>query len=290
MPRPLRRWLLGPALAIVATGATLTVDIAAADAATNAFVRVSGTLKARSGPTNGYPIISVLRNRAKVSIACQVTGQYVRGSVRRTAQWDRLTNGRYISHAYVSTRAKIAACAPDAPAAPVQSAPSAGAPAGPTGTMSNAQFLAAAALSAQQSQRETRVPASVTIAQAILESGWGRSALAVNDRNFFGMKCFSQGSYANGCHVYATSECTPAGVCSPTTASFRAYATATDSFRDHGALLSTASRYAVAMQNVKNPNQFVIEIHKAGYATDPLYAQKLVNVMTTYNLYQYDLP
>jgi flagellar protein FlgJ len=289
MPRPLRRLLLGPALAVAATGAILTIDMSAADAATTAPVRVSGTLKVRSGPSNGYPILRVIKNRAKVQIACQVSGQNVRGSVRRTAQWDRLTSGtEYVSHAYVSTKAKIPACPP--PPAPVVNVPPAAAPAGPTGSMTNAQFIAAAALSAQQSQRETRVPASVTIAQAILESGWGRSALAVNDRNFFGMKCFNQGSYASGCHVYATSECTPLGVCTPTTASFRAYATSTDSFRDHGALLSSASRYATAMLYTKNPNQFVVEIHKAGYATDPLYSQKLTTVMTTHNLYQYDLP
>src|SRR5436853_386170 len=78
--------------------------------------------------------------------------------------------------------------------------------AGPNGTMTNADFIAASVIPAQQSQREFRVPASVTIAQAILESGWGRSGLTVNDKNFFGIKCFTPvpGPISIGCHSYST--------------------------------------------------------------------------------------
>jgi hypothetical protein len=152
----------------------------------------------------------------------------------------------------------------------------------------NAQFIAASAPSAQQTQRQYRVPASVTLAQAILESGWGRSSLAANDHNYFGMKCFGQGGYATSCRDYATTECSTTG-CYPTTASFRVYATVTDSFLDHATLLSTASRYATAMRYTSDPNRFAIEIHKAGYATSPTYSQQLINLMTQYNLYRYDV-
>ena len=133
--------------------------------------------------------------------------------------------------------------------------------------------------------------ASVTLAQAILESGWGRSKLSANDRNFFGMKCFTQGSYANGCHTYVTNECTPApaSVCYTTSASFRTYASATNSFRDHGALLATSSRYRAAFNYKKNPVQFAVEIQKGGYATDPLYATKLAKLMQDYKLQSYDV-
>jgi flagellum-specific peptidoglycan hydrolase FlgJ len=159
----------------------------------------------------------------------------------------------------------------------------------PDGTMTPAQFIAAAAPGAQQSRREHGVPASVTLAQAILESGWGKSALSTVDKNFFGMKCNGQGAYAIGCASHATSECTKAGACFPTAASFRKYNSAADSFRDHGATLASLARYSVAFQFKNDPNRFVAEMHKAGYATDPQYTTKLTAIMAKYNLYQYDL-
>src|SRR5436305_927067 len=142
---------------------------------------------------------------------------------------------------------------------------------------------------AQLGQRECNVPASVTIAQAILESGWGRSALTANDRNYFGIKCFNNdpGPIANGCHSYATYECLP--TCLPTTATFRTYASATDSFRDHGRFLVVNDRYAPAFGYTDNADQFLYQIWKAGYATSPTYVQNVGGLMKQYNLYQYDL-
>jgi flagellar protein FlgJ len=159
----------------------------------------------------------------------------------------------------------------------------------PNGTMTAAEFIAASVPGAQQSRREDGVPVSVTIAQAILESGWGRSALSTVDKNFFGMKCNGQGKYATGCRSHATSECTAAGACFPTTASFRVYGSAADSFRDHGATLASLPRYSVAFQYRDDPNQFVAQMHKAGYATDPQYTVKLTGIMAKYDLYRYDL-
>ena len=131
--------------------------------------------------------------------------------------------------------------------------------------------------------------AKVTIAQAILESGWGRSGLTKNDRNFFGIKCFNNvhGPIANGCHTYATYECLP--VCAPTTASFRTYASALDSFRDHGRFLFVNSRYLPAFAYTRDANQFLYQIWKAGYATSPTYYTNVKALMVRYNLYQYDL-
>ena len=295
MSRIVSKLILAPVLALAASGATLMLDMGAAEAATVSAVRVSGKLNVRSGPTNSASLTRTIKNKTKVTIDCKVTGQYVRGTVRKTAQWDRLTTGDYISHGYVVSKTNVPACpppppppAPPATAAPAMKTPVA-VPAGPTGTMTNAQFLASSVAPAQQSQRETRVPASVTLAQAILESGWGRSSLSANDNNFFGMKCFTQGAYANGCRTYTTNECTAAGVCYSTSAVFRSYASSLDSFRDHGTLLAKASRYAAAFNYTKDANQFAAEIHKAGYATDPNYTTKLVALMTKYNLYQYDV-
>jgi flagellar protein FlgJ len=296
MLRSARNLLLVPVLTIATAGGALLVDVTAAHAAVVSAVRVGGKLKVRSAPTNSSAVIRQLKNKTQITLECSVPGQYVRGTVRRTAQWDRISGtAQYIPHAYVVSKAWLQACsvldaqrnAAAARAAALK--PTLFVPAGPTGTMTNTQFLSASIAPAQQSQRETRVPASVTLAQAILESGWGRSSLSANDKNFFGMKCFTQGTYASGCRTYITSECTSAGVCSTTSATFRTYASSLNSFRDHGALLATNSRYAPAFNYTRVPNQFAEEIRRAGYATDPLYTSKLVNVMTKYNLYQYNV-
>ncbi|GGM60818.1 sporangiospore maturation cell wall hydrolase GsmA [Dactylosporangium sucinum] len=286
MLHTLKKFVIAPALALAATATTLVVAAAPADAAV-VSVRVKGALPARAGAANWWTQTRTVKNKAKVTVTCRTTGQYLRGNVRRTAQWDRTALGDYISHAYVSGNPKLPTCVIPAPAP----APVAAVPLGPTGTMTNEQFLAASIPAAQQSQRETRVPTSVTLAQAILESGWGRSSLSANDRNFFGMKCFNNapGSYAAGCKSYSTQECTAAGVCSTTVATFRTYNSAVDSFRDHGMALKNLSRYAAAFLYTNNPNQFVAEVHKGGYATDPQYTTKLQALMAKYNLYQYDL-
>lgn len=282
----IRRRIAGILLAIGVVPMVLVSTGVPASAATVAKIKVRGSLIVRSAPSQSSPAVGRLRNGAKVSIACKVTGQYIKGRVRKTSQWDRLTNGRYVSHAYVNTRKSIRTCPPTP--APAR-APAPAAPSELNGSMTQAQFIAAAAALAQRTQREYGVPASVTIAQAILESGWGKSGLTANDRNFFGMKCFTQGSIAIGCRVYRTHECNPDGTCYPIDASFRVYASALDSFRDHGRLLSMSSRYAAAFAYTKNPDQFIVEVHKGGYATSPTYATNIQNVMKNYNLYQYNL-
>jgi hypothetical protein len=290
MLRNLTKFVFAPALALAATATTLVVAAAPADAAV-VSVRVKGSLAARTGAANWFGQTRTIKNAKKVTVTCRVSGQYLRGPVRRTAQWDRTAIGDYISHAYVAGNPKLPVCAPPAAPAPPAPAPVATVPAGPTGTMTNDQFLAASIPAAQQSQRDTKVPTSVTLAQAILESGWGRSSLSASDNNFFGMKCFNNapGSYAAGCKAYSTQECNAQGTCTTTVATFRTYKASVDSFRDHGANLKSLSRYAAAFNYPNDPNRFIAEIHKGGYATDPLYTTKVVALMTKYNLYQYDL-
>ena len=200
------------------------------------------------------------------------------GTVRSTTQWNRLSDGSYISHAYVVTPT-LHIC-PGASTTPVT-----------TPSVTPEQFLAAAVPGAQRGWREYGVPASVTIAQAILESGWGRSGLSVSDKNYFGIKCqgTSYGKLATGCHVYKTQECDKAGQCFTTTGSFRIYASMANSFRDHGNFLRVNSRYKPAFAYTKDPNKFIFEVRKAGYATDPNYYTKVTSLMTSYNLYQYDI-
>lgn len=149
-------------------------------------------------------------------------------------------------------------------------------------------FVANSGSAAKPSQQEFGVPSSVTIAQAILESNWGTSDLAVTYHNYFGMKCKdgNAGSIANGCANHATRECD--GGCHDATASFRTYASMADSFRDHGYFLRNSPRYAPAFNYTNNPDQFAREIHKAGYATDPQYSDKLIKLMQQFNLYQFN--
>ncbi|HKT02016.1 MAG TPA: sporangiospore maturation cell wall hydrolase GsmA [Rugosimonospora sp.] len=159
-----------------------------------------------------------------------------------------------------------------------------------TPAMVHAQFIAALAGPARASARTYRVPVSVTLAQAILESGWGASGLSTRDRNYFGIKCLSgvRGPYASGCRTYATREC-GGGRCWSTSASFRVYRTLADSVADHGRFLVVNGRYATAFAYRNNPNQFAVRLQLSQYATSPTYAQNLQQLMRQYNLYRYDI-
>jgi flagellum-specific peptidoglycan hydrolase FlgJ len=236
-----------------------------------------GNVNLRGGASTAAAVKGTVANGAKVNLLCGVVGDHVAGSVRATTQWDRTTSGTYVSHAYVISPT-LTLCK-GATAAPVSSP-----------TLTTAQFIAAAVPGAQRGWREYGVPPSVTIAQAILESGWGRSGLASVDKNYFGIKCFNgvYGKLANGCHVYKTSECTKAGTCFGTTGSFRTYASMANSFRDHGNFLRVNSRYKPAFAYTKSSNKFIWAVWKAGYATDPNYYTKITGIMASNKLYQYD--
>ncbi|GAB2566300.1 hypothetical protein Aab01nite_46480 [Paractinoplanes abujensis] len=239
-----------------------------------------GKVNIRTGPSTAAPVKRVVTTGAKVNGVCYVQGTKVVGTVRSTTQWNRLSDGTYISHAYVVTPA-LSVC-PGAPATT---------PSTPGVALTPEQFIKAAVPGAQQGWREYGVPASVTIAQAILESGWGRSGLSTVDRNYFGIKCQSGrfGTLASGCHDYRTQECTKAGECFSTVASFRTYASMGHSFRDHGNFLRVNPRYAGAFNYTTQANSFIWKVWKAGYATDPNYYTKVTTLMASQNLYQYDI-
>lgn len=159
----------------------------------------------------------------------------------------------------------------------------------PTGaTPQRAAFILMAAEAARESQRATGVPASATIAQAILESDWGLSRLSKEFNNFFGIKGRDRPGTA-GVVWFDTWEVVN-GVSVVLNEPFRAYSRPADSFVDHGWFFIQNPRYGAALAARKDPRQFAREINRAGYATDPDYAPKLISLMDRYNLYAYDLP
>jgi flagellum-specific peptidoglycan hydrolase FlgJ len=157
----------------------------------------------------------------------------------------------------------------------------------PSGVDPKQSFLAAVEPAAIAARRQTAVPASVTVAQAILESDWGRSALATGASNYFGMKALG-GLGNDGVVWLSTSEFDDDGQEYDTVSPFRAYKSLSDSILDHDRLLTTLSRYAPAMQAANDPQQFAEMLAQGGYSTDPDYADKLVALMDSYDLYSLD--
>ena len=155
-----------------------------------------------------------------------------------------------------------------------------------------ADFIAAVLPGARDSRAATDVPVSVTLAQAILETGAGKSSAAGN--NFFGIKAratsstgiYAWGKNAVGCTIVKTREAERTGLVL-TVGAFRAYDTLRTSVLDHGDLLRSNPVYAPAFKYTKKPKQFMREIAKR-YATDPAYATKLLSLMSRYDLLKYD--
>jgi len=148
------------------------------------------------------------------------------------------------------------------------------------------QFIGSIAEAAVESADRTGVPASVTIAQAILESYWGSSRLAHDANNYFGIKAQTRGGSA-GSITFDVWEVI-GGRSVVESQAFRAYNTIAESFVDHGQFFLENPRYASAMAVKDDARQFAVQINRDGYATDPAYASKLIGLMDRYNLYRYD--
>ncbi len=128
-----------------------------------------------------------------------------------------------------------------------------------------------------QKMREYRIPASITLAQGILESGSGNSVLARRANNHFGIKCHSwrgKKFYQDDDHK---NEC------------FRRYRSAEESFRDHSLFLTQRSRYATLFDlEITDYKGWSYGLKRAGYATNPKYPQLLIRIIEEYQLYAYD--
>jgi hypothetical protein len=152
---------------------------------------------------------------------------------------------------------------------------------------SGTAFIDAVGTAAQRSSKTSGVPASVTVAQAILESDWGRSRLSRQGNNLFGIKALGSVTGPAGVVTLATREHVDGGdviVQAP----FKAYFTLEQSIDDHGSFFKRNKRYAGALRVGNDARAFAHAIQDAGYATDPNYANKLIGLMDRYDLYRFD--
>jgi flagellum-specific peptidoglycan hydrolase FlgJ len=139
---------------------------------------------------------------------------------------------------------------------------------------------------ATSSQQRTGVPASVTIAQACLESDWGRSGLSRPPfYNFFGIKARVGEKYCE----FKTTEYDKHDVAALIQARFRDFLSIGECFDAHAALLSKSKRYAPAMAAADDPLVFAAKVQQCGYATDPMYADKLARLIAEFNLTRFDV-
>lgn len=149
---------------------------------------------------------------------------------------------------------------------------------GPQQRNSRQEYIDMFAQLAIQEMNEYHIPASITMAQACLESGDGNSPLAQEANNHFGIKCNSSWSGPKIKQDDETrNEC------------FRKYGNALESFRDHSKFLTGGMRYQFLFDyNIKDYKKWAYGLKKAGYATDPQYPERLLKIIDEYQLYKLD--
>lgn len=139
------------------------------------------------------------------------------------------------------------------------------------------EYIAMYGPTARANMQQYGIPASITLAQGILESGAGRSELTRRANNHFGIKCHDW----TGERVYHDDD--RRGEC------FRKYANPADSFRDHSLFLTQRGRYAFLFDLGKDDYRgWAKGLRQAGYATDRKYPEKLISLIERYELYRFD--
>lgn len=131
---------------------------------------------------------------------------------------------------------------------------------------------------AMQSMKTYGIPASIKLAQGILESGSGNGRLCREANNHFGIKCKEEWTGETAFHTDdAPDEC------------FRKYPSAMDSFNDHSEFLANRIYYKnLFTLDISDYSAWAKGLKKAGYATDPKYPQKLISIIERYKLYEFD--
>lgn len=131
---------------------------------------------------------------------------------------------------------------------------------------------------AVEEMKKYHIPASITLAQGLLESGAGQSTLARKSNNHFGIKCGGDWTGKTVSHDDdARGEC------------FRAYKHPKDSYEDHSKFLAGRPRYASLFKlKITDYKGWARGLKKAGYATNPRYADQLIGIIELYELHKYD--
>lgn len=145
-------------------------------------------------------------------------------------------------------------------------------------------FIDALSAAAVATAKTSGVPASFTIAQAALESAWGKSQLATDAFNLFGVK--ADKSWTGPTFSLPTEE-VESGVRVKVQAKWRRYRDWHECMDDHAKFLIENRRYRAAFEH-KDGASFAAAVAAAGYATDPLYCDKLVAVIRSHNLQSLD--
>ncbi|PAU87923.1 flagellar assembly peptidoglycan hydrolase FlgJ [Pseudomonas sp. WN033] len=159
--------------------------------------------------------------------------------------------------------------------APAQSSASETAIAGRRSFANPAEFVATMLPMAERAAERLGIDPHYLVAQAALETGWGRSFAGGNSHNLFGIKAHGgwQGDSASAMtHEFRD------GALNRERANFRAYASFEQSFDDYVEFLHRNGRYQQALQTTDNPDAFFRELQRAGYATDPQYASKVSRI------------
>ncbi|MFH1121121.1 MAG: glucosaminidase domain-containing protein [Bacteroidota bacterium] len=149
---------------------------------------------------------------------------------------------------------------------------------GPSGKISYTEYIQTYKDIAILKMKEYKIPASITLAQGLLESGSGNSELALNANNHFGIKCHKEWT-----GMTYTMDDDEKNEC------FRKYASAEESYNDHSFFLTTRSRYASLFElDIRDYKGWAYGLKSAGYATNPRYAEMLIKFIEENELYLFD--
>ncbi len=152
-------------------------------------------------------------------------------------------------------------------------------------TQEQSAFISNYTTIAIQEMDRTGIPASITLAQAIIETDWGRSTLAKESKNHFGIKC--KATWKGATYYHKDDDLDKDGKLIKSC--FRAYENIDQSFIDHSEFLMNNPRYAELFSISKTDyKKWAKGLKKCGYATSKTYAQALINTIEKYKLYQYD--
>lgn len=140
------------------------------------------------------------------------------------------------------------------------------------------QYITRFSKIAVQEMKKYGIPASISLAQGLIESRYGTSKLAVNNNNHFGMKCFSKNCRKGHCSNYSDDHHKDF---------FRIFKNPWESWRAHSLMLANG-RYTRLKKYGKNYRQWAHGLEQLGYATDRTYAEKLIGVIERYDLHRFD--